>query len=152
MTAWHFALAFWRRPGMQALCLELQNANQQSIALLLWRLWTLDQKRRISVETVSRAVDAAASWNDEVLIPLRAVRTGLKPPRPLFDLAARLSIRDQVQTTELAAERVLLDTLERLAPPSGEVIEGPLDAMEAMIVAWGHPAPTALLARLVVAP
>ena len=137
---------------MQALCLELQDAHRQCVALLLWRLWTLDQKRRVSRETVSRAVDAATAWNDEVLIPLRAVRTGLKPPRTRIDHAARLSLRDQIQTAELAAERVLLEALERLAPAPGEVVERPLEAMEAMIEVWGQPAPIELLARLVAAP
>jgi uncharacterized protein (TIGR02444 family) len=137
---------------MQALCLELQDSHRQCVALLLWRLWTLDQKRRISWETVTRAVEAATAWNDEVLIPLRAVRIGLTPSRSLFDHAVRLSLRDEIQTTELASERVLLDALERLAPAPGEVVERPLDAMEAMIEVWGQPAPTALLARLVAAP
>ena len=138
---------------MRALCLELQDAHRQCVALLLWRLWTLDQKRRISRETVNDAVEAAKAWNDQVLIPLRAVRIGLKPSRPLIDDdAARLSLRDQIQTAELASERLLLDALERLAPAPGEVEEGSLDAMETMIQVWGRPAPTALLGRLVVAP
>ncbi len=137
---------------MQALCLDLQDDHRQCVALLLWRLWTLDQKRPISFETVTNVVDAASAWNGEVLIPLRAVRTRLKPSRPSLDHAARLSLRDQIQTAELAAERVLLDALERLAPAPGEVIEGALDAMEAMIEVWGQPAPAALLARLVAAP
>ncbi len=137
---------------MEALCLELQDAHRQCVALLLWRLWTLDQKRPVTREIVTCAVDAVTAWNSEVLIPMRVVRTGLQPSRPLFDHAARLSLRDQIQTAELAAERVLLDALERLAPASGEVVESPLDAMEAMIEVWGHPAPITLLARLVAAP
>ncbi len=151
MTAWDFATAFWGRPGMQALCLELQDAHRQCVALLLWRLWTIDQKRRISLEILARAIDVATAWNGEVLIPLRAVRIGLTP-HPWLGHTASHSVRDRIQTAELAAERVLLNALELLAPAPGEVMEKPLEAMKTMIEAWGPPAPATLLARLVAAP
>ena len=151
MTAWEFAAALWARPGVQALCLELQDAHGQCLPLLLWRLWTLDERRCPSPVCLAEAVDAARAWETGVIGPARLARGRLKSPLPLVDTEARLALRDLMRAAELAAERALLDGLERLAPPPGAVAEPPLAAMIALAELWRAPAPIDLLARLVAA-
>ncbi len=151
MTVWEQALAAWRRPGVEALCLELQNAHGQHPALLLWRHWALTEQRRIGPGTLARAVDLTRRWDGQVIRPLRALRTRLKTSPPHIDEAGRLALRAQIQQDEVAAERLLLDALAALAeapvaqnPPA----DGGLGALVEVADAWRPPAPLTLLARL----
>ena len=81
-SAWAFALAAWRRPGVEAASLELQDAHGQLPALLLWRLWTLTEGRAVDAQGLATAVQVARDWEAGVLGPLRAVRRRLRrPPR-----------------------------------------------------------------------
>jgi hypothetical protein len=62
------------------------------------------------------------------------------------DDTRRLAIRADIQSLELVAERLLLETLEALAPPGSAA---PVEALAAAVRAWEKPAPTEAQAALV---
>ena len=89
------------------------------------------------------APDAAA--DGAFLQPLRGVRGGLAKAEPPVDDEARIELREEVIAAELLAERVLLETLETLGPPSkGDTLE----SLTAATGAWRHAAPQEALAEL----
>lgn len=150
MTAWDHALSRYDRPDVQAICLELQDAHGQCVPLLLWRLWTLDESRAVDDGLVVEAAAFARNWSWRIVAPLRSVRRSLKAPSPPAPTAALVALGCDIQAAELAAERLLLDALESLTPPPG-ARPAPADALDALVAAWGTPAPEALLRRLRIA-
>lgn len=150
-SAWAFAVAAWKRPRVEATCLELQDVHGQCPALLLWRLWTLKDARTVDLDTQNKALHAARHWEDEVLRPLRAVRrqpaTAFEPP----PYAARTALRRKLLDAELEAEHALIDILEALAPEHAVGPTPPLPALVALAQAWRPPAPVGALDRLVAA-
>ena len=149
-TAWAFAVAAWARPGVEAICLELQDVSGQSPGLLLWRLWTLKGAREIDLDILDRALHVARYWEDEVLCPLRAVRRRLTAPSGVTE-AARTVLRRRLLDAELEAEHALIDSLEALAPERLAGPTPPLPALVALAQAWRPPPPVGALNRLIAA-
>lgn len=145
MPIWDWALEAYARPGVADACLALQDAHGQNTSLLLWAVYAevRDPAR------LARAAEAARDWDRTALVPLREVRRGLKPPLPPFNDGARLALRDRVKDLELGAERLLLETLDRLSGGRGGAPA--LEALTAASAAWGRPAPANALAELAAA-
>lgn len=143
MALWDGVVAAYARPGIPETCLKLQDEFGQNTSLLLWAALV----RPSDPALLARAAEAARSWDETALQPLRAVRRALKTPLPPVADAAREGLREDVKAAELRAERVLVETLEGLAaaPAGGEA----LDAVTAAARAWGRPAPAEALAALV---
>lgn len=109
---WNFSLELYARPGVEQSCLSLQQAGA-SVCLLLCGLWL--ERRGVACEEqrVQQLCRLALPWDLQVVQPLRALRTQWKAGA-LQD-AALSSLREQVKTLELAAERQLLERLETAA-------------------------------------
>jgi uncharacterized protein (TIGR02444 family) len=149
MRAWDFILALYGRDGVQEACLSLQDDHGQCVPLLLWRAWALAEDRQVNGPVLAAAIETAQAWHGEVLVPVRSVRRRLKSDFPNVDDAARLALRQDIATREMAAERLLVETLETLAgaAPIGPAV--PLEALRATAHAWGGgPAPDDLLGQL----
>lgn len=140
MNLWEWAVGVYQRPGVEDAFLTLQNRYGQNVSFLLWAVWGAPDR-----STLSHGAALAGRWDDGVLQPLRTARTVLATPDPPFDDDARLELREEVIAAELLAERVLMETLERLAPPSKAK---PLDSLTAAAEVWGEPAPREALAEL----
>ena len=120
MNLWDWSLRAWRAPGVEAACLDLQDAQGQNIPLLLWAAWTAATGRTLAGDDIEAACDTARAWQDGVVLPLRGVRRALKTRIPDIDDEDREAVRTQVQAVELDIERRLLAALERISPaPSG---------------------------------
>ena len=145
MSIWDWALEAYARPGVPDACLRLQDEYGQNTSLLLWAV----RAEVRDPDVLAGAAAAARAWDRTALVPLRDVRRALKPPLPPFDDGARLELREQVKGLELAAERLLLETLDRLSKGRGGAPA--LEALTAASAAWGKPAPAQALAELAVA-
>ena len=143
MGLWRWALEAYARPGVPEACLELQDEHGQNTCLLLWAVWAEGAEPK----TLAAAAEAARAWEAEVLAPIRSARRAMKAPFPAVDDGAREGVRAEVKAVELKAERVLLETLERLGASRGGGRPA-LDALQAASRAWGNPAPDDALARL----
>ena len=145
MAIWDWVLQAYSRPGVPAATLALQDAYGQNTSYLLWAVHTASEEP----ELLARAAEVARRWDCKALVPLREVRRALKPAMPPFSDAARENLRDTVKGLELAAERLLMETLSTMSPQRGAA--GTLAALEAASCAWGNPAPASALADLAAA-
>lgn len=145
MSIWDWALEAYARPGVPEACLALQDEHGQNTSLLLWAVYAEIRDPAL----LARAAEAARAWDRTALVPLREVRRGLKPALPPFDEGGRLALRERVKDLELAAERLLLETLDRLS--SGRGGAPALEALTGASAAWGRQAPANALAELAAA-
>ncbi|CAN5156898.1 hypothetical protein BH10PSE1_BH10PSE1_02840 [soil metagenome] len=145
---WDWSLAAYAAPGVEAACLQLQDVNGQNVSLLLWAAWCAAAGRRPDAETLEAACDTARAWETAAIAPLRAVRHRLKAKILDIDETARLAVRDQVKTVELAAERGLLNDLEALAPPASAAPRPALDGLAQVARVWDGVVPRAALSAL----
>jgi uncharacterized protein (TIGR02444 family) len=139
---WDWVLAAYERPGVPETCLKLQDEHGQNTSLLLWAI----RARPAAGAALDRAAAAARAWDETVLHPLRAARRQLKAPCPPVEDLAREGLRADVKAAELRAERVLVETLERLRVDDDG--DSALDAVTAATRAWGRAAPVETLAAL----
>ena len=145
MAIWEWVLEAYARPGVPEACLRLQDDHGQNTSYLLWAVHAEVK----DADLLARAAAAARRWDLTALVPLREVRRGLKPPSPPVDDAARLALREDVKRLELAAERLLLETLDGMSQGQGGAHA--LEALEAASKAWDKPAPAGALAELAAA-
>ena len=142
MPIWDWVLKIYERPGVAAETLELQDLHNQNTSYLLWAVRT----RTTDVDLLARAAAVARAWDQTALVPLREVRRALKPALAPFPDDAREQLRTAVKGLELAAERLLMETLESLAGETGDA--PPLAVLRAASLAWGEAAPEAALSAL----
>ena len=115
LTLWRFSLEVYRRPGVANACIALQDEHGVDVNVLLCLLWLAAAGRRVSPAEV-RAIDAGvAQWRDAVVVPLRALRRGLRTPPPLSDPGATEALRERVKAVELEAERLEQEELQALS-------------------------------------
>lgn len=116
MSLWDWSLRAWAVDGVQTAALDLQDAQNQNLPLLLWAAWCARTGRTLEADDIEAACDTARVWQDTAVAPLRAIRRQLKGRVPDFADADREALRAQVKAIELDAERRLLAALEALAP------------------------------------
>lgn len=105
---WDFSLAVYRRPGVPAACLDLQDRRGADVNVLLFAAWAgAACGVRLTGAELARLDAAVAPWREEVVRPLRAVRRRAKGEDD--GLYARL------KAVELEAERIQQDRLHALS-------------------------------------
>ncbi len=104
---WRFSLALYARDGVAERCLFLQRQLGLDVNVLLVMLWAAGQWRRApSRADVGEADRRIRAWREQVVSPLRQVRTTLKSgPAPAPD-ASTSGLRDAIKKLELEAERI----------------------------------------------
>lgn len=115
---WAFALAIYARPGVAEACLTLQNEAGVDVMLLLTTTFAAVKHRLLSTLDEVRALDEACRpWREQIVRPLRAIRSGLKTgPKPAPSEATE-PFRSQVKALELAAEKLQNKLLVECLPP-----------------------------------
>lgn len=149
---WSWAVAAYGAPGVAEQCLELQDAHDQNVPLLLWAAWAATYGP-VSDVMASQAAGMARVWSEAAIIPLRRVRRRLKQPLSDGDEAPRLALREQAKAMELQAEKVLLEQLAALSGAGDHLPDDlmptvMLDAVQAVASAWSGDYPAEKLARL----
>lgn len=104
---WDFSLRVYGSEGVAPACLKLQEAHGIDVNVLLVCCW-LGASGRGAVDHngVAGITEAVSSWHSEIVRGLRAVRKRLKDPVGGEDRDLALSIRKQVQKTEIDAEHI----------------------------------------------
>ncbi len=148
MTLWEWSTRAWAEPGVEAACLDLQDAQGQNIPLLLWAAWAAATGRGVSEDDIEAACDTARVWQDAVVAPLRGVRRALKPRIPDFDDDDRAAVQAQVQAIEIDCERRLLGALEALSPPAAGPARPVLPVLVAVSRTWSAVTPRTALTLL----
>ena len=149
MRFWTWALEAYARPGAAEACLDLQDRFSQCIPYLLWAAWAAGERRPLDAETLRAGAELSARWEAAGVGPLRQARRAMKPSVAGIDDGAREAIRAEVKALELKAERLLIETLEALAPQAGSPSLPVGEALSAAVAAWPSQASGEALARLV---
>ena len=148
MSYWDWAIEAHGREGVDTALIELQDADGQCVAYLLWAAWAASEGRVLDEIILAQGAALARHWEAAATGPLRQVRRALKASAPPIDDEARTGLRERVRTAEFAAERLLMETLERLAPePDGSAIALG-QALFSASSAWDAPVPEAGLKDL----
>jgi uncharacterized protein (TIGR02444 family) len=148
VSFWDWALEVHGREGVDAALIGLQDAHGQCVAYLLWAAWAAAEGRPLDPVLLAQGAALARHWEGAATGPLRQARRGLKAPAPPIEHAARLALREQVRKAEFAAERLLMETLEGLAPAPEGGAGGLAEALVEAALAWSREVPQAELRDL----
>jgi uncharacterized protein (TIGR02444 family) len=123
---WTFALAIYAKPGVAEACLALQDEAGVDVMMLLTTTFAAVKHRLLLAPDEIRALNEACRlWREQIVWPLRAIRSGLKAgPQPAPSEATE-QFRSQVKALELAAEKLenkLLVECLPLRPPEKETV------------------------------
>lgn len=127
---WRFALQVYRRPGVEAACLGLQDAAGCDVGALLYALYAAAQGRRMAEADWRQLLEGSAAWRRDIVEPLRHVRQRLRQA-DARGMPAASTLRQAVKRQELVAERAQLQLMQQLWPvaEAAAVVPAPL-AME----------------------
>ncbi len=111
---WDYSVELYRRPGVEAACLELQRRHGLDVNLVLLCCWQASLGGRLDRALLACAGEVVASWQSEVVRPLRALRRRLKArladpePGSAVELWPGLAsaIREQALALEVAGEHL----------------------------------------------
>jgi uncharacterized protein (TIGR02444 family) len=117
---WNFSLAVYGSDGVPQACLDLQDAHQLDVNILLCCLWLGASGRgALSGDEMSTVTEAVHDWHHDIVRGLRAVRQRLKggmPPAP-EDLSEPLRARAQKLEIDLEhVEQLMLAASVERAP------------------------------------
>jgi uncharacterized protein (TIGR02444 family) len=111
---WDYAVELYRREGVEAACLELQQRHGLDVNVVLFCCWLARSGTPVDEAALGRIAQTTEAWQAEFVRPLRAVRSRLKAlltqPQPggitarWPDLAAAL--RQRVLALEIDGERL----------------------------------------------
>jgi uncharacterized protein (TIGR02444 family) len=115
--SWAFALAIYARPGIAEACLILQNEAGVDVVMLLMVAFAAVRHRILLTREEIKALDEACRpWREQIVWPLRAIRSGLKTgPLPAPSTETE-QFRSKVKTLELAAEKAQNQLLAECLP------------------------------------
>jgi uncharacterized protein (TIGR02444 family) len=104
---WAFALDIYAKPGIADGCLKLQNQAGVDVVLLLTIVFAAVRLRILPTPAEIEQLDEACRpWRDEVVRPLRSIRSRLKTgPLPAPSSETEL-FRTEIKAAELEAERL----------------------------------------------
>lgn len=114
---WKFSRALYGQAEVEKACLDLQNRRGLNTNLVLFCCWAgFAGAPPLDSGDLSEAVDLVASWQAEVIQPLRWVRRMVREGITGVPKADAEPVRKQVLEAELEAERAEQRVLQRLLP------------------------------------
>lgn len=111
---WDFSLQLYRQPGVEALCLKLQDGWGADVNILLWLRWLEQEGLTINSTRLKLAQAYIAPWRTEIVEPLRRMRQHIKRHYGTLDPSIEAS-RQAIKAAELQAEQAVQARLEKLA-------------------------------------
>jgi uncharacterized protein (TIGR02444 family) len=128
--SWAFALQIYARPGVADACLKLQNEAGVDVMMFLMVAFAAVRHRILLTPSEIRQLDEACRpWHEQIVRPLRAIRSGLKTGPSPAPNGETEELRSKVKAIELASERLqnqLLAECLPLRPPERDMV-GPED-------------------------
>ena len=109
---WTFSLELYDAEGVAAACLELQDAYQLDVNLILFCFWHGSVYGKIDQELLQNIIKLSIEWRSGVVQPLRSARSWMKlnsNPSEQFD-----SLRERIKADELMAEKFQIERIANL--------------------------------------
>ncbi|MCA6108518.1 TIGR02444 family protein [Bradyrhizobium cenepequi] len=110
--SWAFALELYAEPGVSDACLQLQNECGVDVMMLLMATFAAVRRGIMLTPTDVAEMDAACrGWREQIVLPLRALRTTLRSGPPPAPNEQTEKLRSSIKAAELSAERLQNDVL-----------------------------------------
>ena len=109
---WTFSLELYDAQGVAAACLELQDAYQLDVNLILFCFWHGSAYGKIDQELLQNVLELSIEWRCGVVQPLRSARAWMKlnpNPSEQFDC-----LRERIKADELMAEKFQIEQIASL--------------------------------------
>ena len=109
---WTFSLELYDAEGVAAACVELQDAYQLDVNLILFCFWHGSVYGKIDQELLQNIIKLSIEWRSGVVQPLRIARSCMKlnsNPSDQFD-----SLRERIKADELMAEKFQIERIANL--------------------------------------
>jgi uncharacterized protein (TIGR02444 family) len=100
---WRYSLRVYARAGVEQACLALQEAGAD-VNLLLFCCWQGSQGGTLNKQSLRKAMQAVAVWQQQVVQPLRQARRIIKRGLPGVASDMSGSLRQRISRVELDAE------------------------------------------------
>ena len=98
---WEFSLRFYQQPGVEGICLKLQDKYGYNVNMVLLCCWMAHSHRgALSLQDIADLHHRIDDWHGHITGPLRSLRRGV-PAHPL-----QQQIKSLCLETELFAERI----------------------------------------------
>ena len=115
---WTFSLEIYGKPKVAEYFLFLQNQYQLDINFLLFCCWCgMTGRIPLNHKFFLKANNITYPWKDQVIKVIRQVRQNMKGGVDNILLSQSESVRKQIKSVELQAERVQQSSLVQIAPP-----------------------------------
>lgn len=115
---WDFSLTFYSQPRVADLCLGLQEDFGLDVNLILFGIWYGQHFGNMPDPLLQDAISCSRNWLDNVVQPLRNVRTTMKKDSALraqFPGESYENLREGIKEMELGAEKLQQELLQQLA-------------------------------------
>jgi uncharacterized protein (TIGR02444 family) len=124
---WAFALHIYAQPGIADACLRLQDEAGVDVMMFLMIVFAAIRHRVLLTPAEIRELDEVCRpWREQIVQPLRALRTQLKTGPLPAPSSATEPFRSTIKAAELAAERLqnqlLAERLPLRAPERDTVV------------------------------
>ena len=109
---WNFSLELYDAEGVASACLELQDAYQLDVNLILFCFWHGSAYGKIDQELLKNVIELSIEWRSGVVQPLRSARSWMKlnsNPSDQFN-----SLRERIKADELMAEKFQIERIANL--------------------------------------
>ena len=114
---WAFALHLYALPGVADACLRLQEEAGVDVMMSLMIVFAAVRHRVLLTPAEVRELDEACRpWREQIVHPLRAIRTRLKSGPAPAPGSATEPFRSTIKAAELAAERLQNQLLAERLP------------------------------------
>jgi uncharacterized protein (TIGR02444 family) len=118
-SMWDRALEIYALPRVQPSCLQLQSEAGIDVVMLLFSLALGSMGfKPLTPGELAKADAMLAIWRRATILPLREIRTKLKPGIAFIAAEDSKRLRQEVQKLEIAAEKVAFDLLLNAYPAS----------------------------------
>jgi uncharacterized protein (TIGR02444 family) len=116
---WAFALHLYAQPGVADACLKLQDEAGVDVMMSLMIVFAAVRHRVLLTPAEIRELDEACRpWREQIVHPLRAIRTRLKSGPSPAPGSTTEPFRSTIKAAELAAERLQNQLLAECLPLS----------------------------------
>jgi uncharacterized protein (TIGR02444 family) len=113
---WDFSIRIYAKPGVAQACLRLQDKHSLDVNLVLLCAWHGYYHGKFEPQAMLAMFNFASNWSDNIVKPLRVVRTWMKGRESLFNSPGKAyeMLRTTIKASELSAEKLQQQQLEQL--------------------------------------
>ena len=110
---WNYSTQIWTLPGLEAICLELQNKHDTNVNILLYCCWLGDKRLCLNDDDLQMLLDTTKPWQT-IIQPLRDSRKMMK--QSLLAMPSKMidQTLNNINEMELNAEHMEQLALEKI--------------------------------------